>query len=173
MTTQEVGISGLTTAQLIADKEDEVLEAWVTAQLASLTRRADLISEADLRRESVEFLRAFVKAIASEELMDITTPLYEPLLQMLKAVARSRVAQGFTPSETATYVFGLKDSLLTFLQTDLADQPDILNREVIVVSQLLDKLGLYVFGILAQDREDLIEQQNMAILELSSPTLRI
>ncbi len=173
MAKKEAGISGLmTTAQLIASKEQEILEAWMAAQLASITR-ADLISEADLKRESREFLEALVQAISSENLEDINASPYEPILQMLGDLSRSRATLGFSPSETATYVFSLKDSLLPFLQEGLADRPEVLNHEMIVISKLLDKLGLYTFEAYAQSHEELIAQQTATIMELASPTLRV
>jgi len=173
MEEREAGISGLATAQLITSKESELLEAWVTAQLANVALREDLMSELDLRQESIRFLRAFVKAMSTGKVDDITAPAYEPLLEMLGDISRSRAAQGYTPSETATYVFSLKDSILEFLQADLAEQPEVLNREMIVISRLLDRLGLYTFETYAASREEMIRQQSAAIEELLSPALRV
>ena len=168
-----IGMSGLTTAQLIAGQEQEILEAWMAAQLTSITRRADLISAADQKRESAEFLRNFVQAISTDNWEDITAPPFKPLLQLLGEISRSRAILGFTPSETASYVFSLKDSLLVFLQEQLGDQPEVLNREIVRVSQLLDRLGLYTFETYSQSREALITEQGVAIIELASPTLRV
>jgi len=173
MEEREAGISGLATAQLITSKESELLEAWVTAQLANVALREDLMSELDLRQESIRFLRAFVKAMSTGKVDDITAPAYEPLLEMLGDISRSRAAQGYTPSETATYVFSLKNSILEFLQADLAEQPEVLNREMIVISRLLDRLGLYTFETYAASREEMIRQQSAAIEELLSPALRV
>lgn len=168
-----IGMSGLTTAQLIAGQEQEILEDWMAAQLASVTQRADLISAADQKRESAEFLRNFVQAISTDNWEDITAPPFKPLLQLLGEISRSRAILGFTPSETASYVFSLKDSLLVFLQEQLGDQPEVLNREIVRVSQLLDRLGLYTFETYSQSREALITEQGVAIIELASPTLRV
>ena len=164
----------LTTAQLLKEKEQLLLAAWMEAQLASITVRPDLMSEAELRKQSTEFLRALVEAIASENLEDITAPEYDAINAMLADIASSRAIQGFTPSETAAYVFSLKDSILAFLQDALADQPDVLSREVIVISKLLDKLGLVTFEAYAQGREQLINQQHQRLIEmLATPVLRI
>jgi len=164
----------LTTAQLLKDKEQLLLAVWMEAQLASITQRPDLMSEADLRKQSAEFLRAFVEAIASENVEDITAPEYDAVNAMLADVSRSRAVRGFSPSETATYVFSLKDSILAFLQEELADQPDVPSREVIVISKLLDKLGLVTFEAYAQGREQLINEQHQRLIEmLATPVLRV
>jgi len=160
-------------AQWLAQQEPDILAAWLEVQVASLSRRADLISEADLRQESKELLEAFTQAIAAEDLPDLTSPAFQPLLRLLEEMSRSQAAQGFSPSEMAAYVFGLKDILLTFLQEHLADQPVALNREFLRLSQVLDKLGLYTFEVFARSREELIAEQSEAILEMASPALRI
>jgi len=165
--------SEVTTAELLMEQEEALLAAWMKAQLADITLRKDLISEADLRTESVEFLRAFTVAISGENLDDITAPEYEPIVAMLGDISRSRAEQGFTSSETATYIFSLKDSILALLQEQLADQPDVMNREVIVISKLLDKLGLLTIEVYATAREEFMTQQREAILDLSTPALRL
>jgi len=162
-----------TTAALLKAKEESLLKAWMGTQIANIALRLDRLSEKDLRQQAVEFLRAFIKAISSENLEDITAPEYDEVNAMLTDVSRLRAAQGFTPSETATYVFSLKDSILAFLQQELGDQPDLLNREVSTFSRLLDKLGLATFETYATAREELIYQQSQAILELSTPVIRI
>ena len=44
---------------ILQDHEEELLEDWVQEQLASYTRRPDLISDFELRQQSAEFLPAF------------------------------------------------------------------------------------------------------------------
>src|SRR5713101_2281071 len=51
--------------EILAKSEKEILEEWLKGQLAATTLRKDLLSEADLRRESAEFLSLFAQAISS------------------------------------------------------------------------------------------------------------
>jgi rsbT co-antagonist protein RsbR len=73
----------------------------------------DQISEAGLRCDSNQFLNALSDAVQSGNLSDIPGPEYKPVLQMLEGVSRSRGLQGFTPSETATFVFSFKQPLFS------------------------------------------------------------
>jgi len=173
MTSAQTHPAGTTTAKMITNQEGEILTAWVSTQLEAITRRADLIGADELRRESQQFLAAFAQAIATEAWEDIQAPGFKTLRQALAALSRSRAAQGFSPSETATFVFSLKDTLLAFLQDNLGSQPEALNREVIALSHLLDKLGLYTFEIFSREREDLLAAQLEAITEMASPALRV
>jgi len=163
----------LQTPEMVTKKEKELIKAWMENQMANITLRLDLVNKDDLEKESVLFLREFVKVISGGNLEDIEAPEYEPIIEMLENISRSRAGQGFTPSETATYVFSLKDAVLQFLQTEFEDQPEILNREVVLVSKLLDKLGLVTFETYAKTKEDLITQQIRSILELSTPVITV
>lgn len=163
----------LQTPEMVTKKEKEIVKAWMENQVANITLRLDLINKDDLEKESVLFLREFVKAISVGNLEDIEAPEYEQIIEMLGNISRTRAGQGFTPSETATYVFSLKDAVLQFLQTEFEDQPEILNREVVLVSKLLDKLGLVTFETYAKTKEELITQQTRSILELSTPVITV
>jgi rsbT co-antagonist protein RsbR len=158
---------------LLRAKEKELLEAWMKAQLANLTLREDLKSKSELRKESIEFLRQFVKAVSTGNLDDIEAPEYEKIIVLLKEVSRGRAELGFTPSETATYIFSLKDSILDFLLKEFVGEARQLNDEVIRISKLLDKLGLITFEEYAYGRENLIKEQQKSILELSSPIVKL
>jgi len=94
-------------AGILTQQENEILEDWMALQQASSVRRADLISDVDLRRESREFLSAFRQGVASSA-GDISSPTWDTARGLVAEIVRSRARQGFTPSETATFIFSLK-----------------------------------------------------------------
>ncbi|MEG6550254.1 STAS domain-containing protein [Desulfocurvibacter africanus] len=161
------------TIQMIMARKKEILKAWLEAQYDSKSIRLDLINKGELATQSEDFLDAFVDAIKTENLTDISAPEYKYVVQMLGDISRSRTRQGFSPSETAMYVFSLKDTLLHFLQDAFSDKPEELNKEVLRFSKLLDSLGLLTFEAYTHSREDVIQRQQEEILELSTPVIRI
>ncbi|EGJ50349.1 STAS domain-containing protein [Desulfocurvibacter africanus] len=161
------------TIQMIMARKKEILKAWLEAQYDSKSIRLDLINKGELATQSEDFLDAFVDAIKTENLTDISAPEYKYVVQMLGDISRSRTRQGFSPSETAMYVFSLKDTLLHFLQDAFSDKPEELNKEVLRFSKLLDNLGLLTFEAYTHSREDVIQRQQEEILELSTPVIRI
>jgi len=98
-------------ANLLVSQRNEIFQEWMHQQLSSEAMRADLISEADLRTESDRFLEVISRAVQSGNFNDIRAPEYKPVLEMLERFSRSRGLQGFTPSETATFVFSFKQPL--------------------------------------------------------------
>ena len=50
---------------LLSDKKNEILDAWMKEQLSSETLREDLISLEDLQKQSDEFLEELIEATRS------------------------------------------------------------------------------------------------------------
>ncbi len=158
---------------LLKVKEKELLESWMKAQLANVALREDLMSEEDLRRQSTEFLRAFVRVVGTGNLEDVTAAEYKPIVKMLQEMSRTRAIQGYNASETVSYIFSLKDSLLNLMQSEYKADPVQLNTETIRISNLLDKLGIITFEEYARGREAVINEQQSSMMELSSPIVSL
>lgn len=92
---------------------------------------------------------------------------------MLQELSRTRATQGFSPSETATYVFSLQDAILEFMQLEYVDQPEVINREVVIISKLIVKLGLITFEAYSKTREELISGQTEMMREMSIPVMSL
>src|SRR6516162_3469545 len=137
-------------ATVLASQRNEILQEWMRQQLTSETMRADLISEADLRTESDRFLEALRRAVQSGNFSDIRAPEYKPVLEMLEQFSRSRGLQGFTPSETATFVFSLKQPFFDALRKSGDKDPAEGVENLMAVNLLIDKLGLYTTEIYQQ-----------------------
>jgi len=161
------------TSKLIAEKKMEILDAWMKEQRASDTFREDLMSIEDLQRQSEAFLKELIEATRSGNLRDISTPEYKALNEMLVDISDRRAKQGFSPRETALYVFSLKDTLSRFLREKYRDDQEVLNQETRAVTKILDSLGLVAFESFVQRREDLIRRQQEELLELSTPVIQI
>jgi rsbT co-antagonist protein RsbR len=151
----------------------EILEEWLRQQLAAVGMRADLIKEGDLRAQSTEFLQRFQAAAESGELSEIRSASWAPVLELLGEISRERGRRGFSPSETATFVFSLKSPIIGRIRVAAGNDATRLFEEVAAASELLDKLGLYTTEIYQQAREEVISRQQLEMLELSTPVVKI
>jgi rsbT co-antagonist protein RsbR len=154
-------------AEILNKHEPEILADWIEMQRGSVTRRADLISDADLHRQSKDFLSSFRHGVASGKVQEILDPAWDPVRAILTELSRSRARAGFTPAETATFVFSLKQPL--FRSLDKLG----LTKELWSVSHLLDKLGLFTTEVFIKNREELIQKQQREVLELSTPVVKL
>jgi rsbT co-antagonist protein RsbR len=109
--------------KVLLNQRNELLQEWLHQQLTAQNLRADLISEVELRNDSVRFLNVLSDVVQSDNLSDILSPEYKPVLEMLADFSRSRSLQGFTPSETASFVFSFKQPLFSALRKSGEQDP--------------------------------------------------
>jgi rsbT co-antagonist protein RsbR len=153
--------------------EAEILAEWIKEQLAATTQRPDLMKESELNAQSTKFLKLFRDAIAGDNFVDIQRANWAPVRDFVGEVSRSRVIQGFTPSETATFVFSLKQPLFVRLRRIHEGQPDDLFEDLWNATVLLDKLGLYTTEVFQKSREEVIGRQQNEMFQLSSPVVEL
>lgn len=157
---------------ILADDEAALLDEWIGEQASAATGRRDLLSEVELRQQSGEFLSLFRRAAENGRLEDPAGAEWEGVRDLLSRLSRSRALQGFSPAETAMFVFSLKRPLFDRLRARLPDA-DGLARETWTVSTLLDRLGLYITEAFQRSREEVISRQQQELLELSTPVVKI
>lgn len=158
---------------LLARNQDRLLAAWIGAQSELGVLRADLMREADLRRQSRAFLQALVKALRSGVNVDIESEQWQEVRDLLVEVTNYRVDRGFTPAETATFIMTLKAPIFDVLRDEYRDDPRMLVDEAWATSLLLDKLGLFTNEIYIRSREEIIQHQQQEMLELSTPVVQL
>lgn len=161
-------------AQIIEKHEAELLESWLKEQLAATTRRKDLIKDAELREQSRQFLYEVNKAVRAPGAgEDVRRPEWTGVRELLAEISRSRAKQGFTPSETATFVFSLKQPLFARLRQELGSNPEALADALWAASVIIDKLGLHTFEVFQKSREEIISRQQEEMIELSTPVVQL
>jgi rsbT co-antagonist protein RsbR len=161
-------------ADILKEDEQQILEGWVRHQVGAITLRADLMNESDLRRESMEFWKAFREGLESGEMQDIDRPSWAPAREFLTDLSRSRVRQGFTPSETATFVLSLKQPLFSAVQARAANESaGTVADELWRITVLIDKLALLTTEAFQKGREEIISRQQRELLELSTPVVKL
>jgi rsbT co-antagonist protein RsbR len=161
-------------SDIVGQYEDELLPAWVQYQLEATTLRRDLMREDELREQSRRFLgilRRVLQNGGAEQ--DITAPAWDETRDLLADITQTRTRQGFSPSETATFVFSLKQPLFERLRAEFERDPAALAEAVWKSNILLDKLGLYTTELYQKGREEVIARQQQEMLELSTPVVSL
>ena len=158
--------------EIIARNQEKLLNEWMRQQKEMLSSRRERISETQLRAQSHEFLTALADAFSRNAGSDLTAAEWSNMRDLLSEFSRQRVAQGFSPSETATFVFSFKQPLFAELRVEYADQ-QALADEMWTASELLDKLGLFTIEAYQKTREEVIMRQQQEMLELSTPVVQL
>jgi rsbT co-antagonist protein RsbR len=156
---------------ILARHHQDILTDWLRLQGEALNRRRDLISDEELKQQSTAFLQG-VRSAASTDL-DLKAAAWQPVRTLLADVSISRARQGFSPSETATFVFSLKQPLFARLNRELVQDARALADETWTATKLLDGLGLYTTEVYQKGREEIIIRQQQELLELSTPVVEL
>lgn len=164
---------GETLRAALEKSQPEFLEEWIQAQLTATTLRADLMKEHELRDQSRQLLSLLRSASQSGDFESLDGAGWLPVRDFLADMSRSRARQGFSVSETATFVFSLKQPLFSLLRTVLGKDAQSLGSETWKASQLLDRLGLFTTESYLKSREELIQRQQREMMELSTPVVQL
>ncbi|MFV2104055.1 STAS domain-containing protein [Micromonospora sp. LOL_024] len=153
-------------AELLTNRATQVTQRWTEIMAGQLRGR---LSQAELVRQVQELHSALTDALgkgatglAAEEATELRAVLAE--------LSRGQARQGFSATETASSVFGLKDALLAELETD---QNGGAPRDYVAFSGLVDQMGLFTFESFVRTRESLIADQAEQLLELSTPVVKL
>src|SRR5580692_8897960 len=95
---------------LVSRNEQTILPEWLELQKKAGTLHTGRVSEGELQAQSRNFLHLLRDALAKGG-SDASDAAYEPAKAMLGELSRSRALQGFSPTETATFIFSLKQPL--------------------------------------------------------------
>lgn len=159
-----------TLGSIIEQHRDAILAEWLR-EMASATRRTDLMKESELQSQCNQFLGVLGKATSSGS--NAQSAAYEPVREMLTEISRTRAIQGFTPRETATFVFSIKRPLFTAIRETYLKDSGAMTDEMLSASELLDSLGLYTTDAYLKSREETIRRQQEEMLELSTPVVKL
>lgn len=159
-------------AQLLADQEASILKDWLETLSTGGQLQSGRIREPELRTQCISFLQGLKTALAQDS-NDTAAPAFAPVKQLLADISKSRAIQGFSPTETAMFVFSLKQSLVNAINRSELFAANSLAGVVWQVTLLLDTLGLYTMDEYQKSREQVIIRQQREISELSTPVVKL
>jgi rsbT co-antagonist protein RsbR len=157
-------------AEVLQMQQAEILEGWVAAQTAAARGRA---SRAEVENQARQFLAELAAAAQRSDAERVEGEAWQPVRDMLGDLSRDRARQGYTPSETAGFIFSLKEPLFAALQRAQAGDAQVLGQALWTATRLLDTLGLYTTEVYQRSREDVVMRQQQELLELSTPVVQL
>jgi rsbT co-antagonist protein RsbR len=161
-----------TLAALVGENEQQIMPEWIELQKQSGALQTGRITEAELSAQSSEFLHLLRRGLTNGG-TQVASSAYDAVREFLGNLSRSRALQGFSPSETATFVFSLKQPLFKTLNRDKSITPTDLAKATWTITILLDELGLFTFEQYQKSREEVILRQQREITELSTPVVKL
>ncbi|HET7883800.1 MAG TPA: STAS domain-containing protein [Acetobacteraceae bacterium] len=157
---------------LIDKHHQRLLTDWLACQKRD-SGISDPRRDAEMQELARRFLDELRRGAQIAQFDNINAPDWQPIRNLLEDLSRDRALQGFSPSETAVFVFSLKEPLFTLLRQELRNDAETLATETWTTSQLIDRLGLFTIESYAKTREEVIARQQQELLELSTPVVQL
>lgn len=149
---------------LLRDDDCTVLRCWVDAAAQPVQ---GLLTQPELERDFAALLAELTGALSGAD-VDVSTERYAGARALLSELSRDRARHGFTPTQTVSSVFALKEVLLR-----LADERKEPFQTILAASRWVDALGLFTFEAFARAREQVITEQAEQLLELTTPVVKL
>jgi len=162
-----------TMSNVLKKSGKEIQANWSRDLAAAQASSKGRISAAELEQQAAEFIKLLTVASEHAKSSDISAPEFKAIREFLEGVSRSRVAQGFSSEETASFIFSVKKPFFAALRTDAGKDADALADQVWRATELLDALGLHTIKVYQKSREDVINRQQREMLELSTPVVKL
>ncbi len=159
-------------SEVIARRENEITTQWLELQTKT-GRRKSASEQQETVRESHEFILALKSAAKTENLDDISGSGWTSMKDLLNGLSTRRAKGGYSPVETASFVFSLKEPLFAAIQQELGKDPEAFLAAIWQITSLLDKLGLLTMEAYQRTREEVISRQQQELMELSTPVVRL
>ena len=157
---------------IIGKREEEIVQKWIDLQLAS-SKLLPQSGRQQTSQDSREFMRALIAGLSRGNVEDISSPEWAQARELLESLSANRARAGYSPTETASFVFSLKQPLFQALFAEYGTDTAGLGEAVWESSLLLDKLGLATTEAFQKTRESVISRQQEELLELSTPVVRL
>jgi rsbT co-antagonist protein RsbR len=155
--------------EILREHQQSLLSEW-TSELKSTFRRK-LIKDDELQEQCAAFLAALERGVSSGEVANLEEEAWGEMKEVLGSVSRERALAGYSPSDTALFVFSLKRPLFARLAKEVA--PAEVAAEQWSATLVLDQLGLLTTEMYQRSREQVIARQQQDMLELSTPVVKL
>ncbi len=159
-------------SKLLTAHEAEILSEWTQRLRDDGALHSGRIREGELTTQCKGFLATLRQALDAGA-TNVDDAAFGPVRDLLSEISASRAEQGFSPRETAVFIFSLKQPLFDVFQRHSKDNAAAALETNWAIGLLLDRLGLFTVEAYQRSRESLIVRQQQEISELSTPVIKL
>jgi rsbT co-antagonist protein RsbR len=159
-------------SDILAEHEGEITTEWLDLLHKAGALHTGRIKQAELQTQCRTFL-GLLRTAVEKGRESASHSAYDPVREMIAELARSRAMQGFSPIETSTFIFSLKQPLFNAVGRIKGANAASVAQAIWSVTLLLDELGLHAMEVFQKTREEVIARQQTELAELSTPVVKL
>lgn len=159
-------------SETLVKRERDIADQWLAIQAAE-DKRSSAGEQQDAARKSRDLMASISSAAETEKLDNLAGAGWNRTKDLLKDFSAARAKSGYTPSETAAFIFSLKKPIFAVLREECGANSEALTHSIWQATELVDQLGLITMDAYQTTREEVIARQQQELMELSTPVVRL
>jgi rsbT co-antagonist protein RsbR len=159
-------------SSIISKHTDAICNKWIELVEKKVPVALDLFRKEDLNGKGKEIIESLSSGL-KHNTDDLEHPSYDITKSILKELSKELTVKNVTPTETALLVFNLKEALLPSINAEVGKTQEKLVEAIFVINRIIDNLGLFTIENYILIKESIIKEQAKAILEMSTPVVKI
>ena len=153
----------------LTEQFDTIINQWQARLTESFDQRQQQMSSSNLTSHCSSLLRGFISSVTEHDNQQAT----EDLADLLGEVGSIWARRGMSASETSNFIITLKQTLIELARKRSPEASQETFTMLLTLESQLDQLLLTCHEAYTSSREKLIRQQSAALLELSSPVVKM
>ena len=159
-------------ARIAGTNIDALLARWRDLIVVTGGTGKGRLKDSELQQQCRDFLTTLLDGLRSGASKSIE-PGFAGARELLDDISKSRAMLGFSPRETAAFVFSLKEPVFERLRSETGGDQSAMITACWQFMELIDQLGLYTMDVYQRSREELVRRQQDEIAELSTPVIKL
>lgn len=153
---------------VLSENRSLISELWDKQLIIRARSLVEAIGIDEIKSKTRMMPAYLIESLADK---DESSKSLDKINEMIEELCRKMTARSITPSETALFVFSLKDAVFPILKEKF--KGDTLIDAMMEVNRLIDQLGLRTFEVYLSFREQIITDQQRAFREISVPVVKV
>ncbi|AQS07039.1 STAS domain-containing protein [Clostridium beijerinckii] len=157
----------------IIESREKILEKWLQELNSHKLIGNGIFREKEIEEMGRKIFNTFLTMLKLSSGIDWDNSELIETSRIVEEFSKKMATRGQTPTVATNFIYSLKSIIFEFLQDCYKDSQDLLNKEILRISDILDKIGLHSFNYFVHEREEIIKVQQEDMMELSTPVIKI
>lgn len=154
---------------LLSKNQEKIFDLWNKQIILRAKSLVEALGIDETRKMTMNILEHFINVVPKHE--DQGNESYQKIFKILETISRKMTLQNITPSETAIFVFSMKNAIFPIIQDEFDEKK--LADAIMAVNQLIDLFGINTFETYLESKEEIIDEQQKAFKEVSVPVVKV
>lgn len=154
-------------AALLQKNQDHIIQNWKQLLIEKTPQLIDLSGEREIDDITHSILQSYESALAQTD--DFQAEVFDSLKEALQTILKDFAVKNIVATEVFIFISTLKQAIVSAVQDNEANHLE----KSIYLHEVFEDLSLFMLDIYTQANEETVREQAKAIVEMSTPVVKI